>query len=97
MKNNKGKMKRNISFLLASLMLCILKPAKDRLWIRRPEEHVSHNEYCVIRMNLAVPIGDQRLVHLLHRRKGAVAETDNVCMIKMRICGKVDHLYHLQF
>ena len=54
-------------------------------------EEVAKEIDGVIAADLAVPVGDKRFVHLLHRRKRAVAETDDVCVAEMGVRSEVNH------
>ena len=55
-------------------VLAPVERLQDRLDLRRPEEQVAKYVDGVVRLDLCVPFGKQRLVHLLDRPERTAAE-----------------------
>ena len=57
---------------------------------------IAQVEYGVIGLNYSVPVLNQRLVHLIYVLEGAVAESDYVGMVEMRI-GREERVLGVEF
>jgi hypothetical protein len=51
---------------------------------------ISQMENCIILAYNTIPIIYQRFVHLLYIVERTVAELDNICMVEMRVRGKIE-------